>query len=730
MKKFVLILAASIASFSCLQGKASGNSSLLFDIPAIVSKAPRMSGTFTLADNVIDVGKNSVSNIVDISKTATGEMQIRLSGAIADSLQVGKILYIPPDIDSRFPIGFSGKVISYVVNADETKTIVLGELSFAESIKEGRSDISNIALDTSNFVGIITPSAVQFTSPALEKVSNSSKGNFYVLRDEYVQKQELLLKMAEQQNVIVTPDPISLDAKIELGSMGVDASRMSPVAGSSSVGFDVSGSFDKIKYTEDYEINGLKLNRLNLRLDGELDFDVKFNGKGSVTFGYFSRAWNEVEDQAFDLKISSGKIIGLSLEDKQGKYPLAGLVFSVKCPPEKPCLSYLGQTQTPVRNAKELGVIVWISLVLKGEYSIDGDLSLAHLNPANLSLGIKKTDNKFEIIKSLQRVASSGRLLEAPVFNGEFNAKATAGIAADIDFFALNIRVASAGMNLVAQSSFSAKGTASYGTDSLDAPWSWQTDACFTRGIGAGAVFGGAVNFGINFDDSSWIKSDIDPLSYSFHIPKDEEMELPGWHGAWYYAKLTDTCDVPTVTSPTGRVWMDRNLGASRVATSYNDGQAYGDSYQWGRLADGHQKRTGGYTYQRSTTDVPGHDQFICMSNNSTDWNWRVPQNGNLWQGVNGINNPCPTGFRLPTADEWQAEMDTWISRDEIGAFASPLKLSRTTAVHPACVRIGESHEYWSSTVKDAVSALFSTFDGSIIFGSRAGGTSVRCIKD
>lgn len=40
---------------------------------------------------------------------------------------------------------------------------------------------------------------------------------------------------------------------------------------------------------------------------------------------------------------------------------------------------------------------------------------------------------------------------------------------------------------------------------------------------------------------------------------------------------------VPTVTTATGRVWMDRNLGASSVATSSNDAEAYGDLYQWGR---------------------------------------------------------------------------------------------------------------------------------------------------
>jgi hypothetical protein len=44
------------------------------------------------------------------------------------------------------------------------------------------------------------------------------------------------------------------------------------------------------------------------------------------------------------------------------------------------------------------------------------------------------------------------------------------------------------------------------------------------------------------------------------------------------------------VTSTTGKIWMDRNLGASRVATSVSDTLAYGDLYQWGRGTDGHEK--------------------------------------------------------------------------------------------------------------------------------------------
>jgi hypothetical protein len=43
------------------------------------------------------------------------------------------------------------------------------------------------------------------------------------------------------------------------------------------------------------------------------------------------------------------------------------------------------------------------------------------------------------------------------------------------------------------------------------------------------------------------------------------------------------TTQVVEVQNPvTGRIWMDRNLGASRAATSPTDSEAYGDLYQWG----------------------------------------------------------------------------------------------------------------------------------------------------
>jgi hypothetical protein len=67
-------------------------------------------------------------------------------------------------------------------------------------------------------------------------------------------------------------------------------------------------------------------------------------------------------------------------------------------------------------------------------------------------------------------------------------------------------------------------------------------------------------------------------------------------------------CAGPTaivdVTNPTtGKTWMDRNLGATQVATSSTDAAAYGDLYQWGRGNDGHQCRTSSTTTELSATD-------------------------------------------------------------------------------------------------------------------------------
>ncbi len=209
---------------------------------------------------------------------------------------------------------------------------------------------------------------------------------------------------------------------------------------------------------------------------------------------------------------------------------------------------------------------------------------------------------------------------------------------------------------------------------------------------------------------------------------KKEEEGVVDW--------LRDTqTQIVDVTNPTtGKTWMDRNLGASRAATSSTDAAAYGDLYQWGRAADGHQKRNSGTKSIRSKSDNPGHGSFITMALLvSQPYDWRNPPNDNLWQGVNGVNNPCPPGYRMPTEAEWQEELLSWSSNDAAGAFASPLKLPLAGYRYSggSLGSVGVLGQYWSSTAKSPNSSLLS-FGGaaSTHSYSRARGYSVRCIKD
>jgi uncharacterized protein (TIGR02145 family) len=184
------------------------------------------------------------------------------------------------------------------------------------------------------------------------------------------------------------------------------------------------------------------------------------------------------------------------------------------------------------------------------------------------------------------------------------------------------------------------------------------------------------------------------------------------------------------VNNPTtGKTWMDRNLGASQAATSSTDVAAYGDLYQWGRGNDGHQCRTSATTATLSSTDQPGNGNFILAPN--TPFDWRSPQNVNLWQGVNGINNPCPSGYRLPSNIEFSSEVSTWSSNNSSGAIASQLKFPAAGNRPNASVAgEGSNGHYWTSTVNGTSSLRFSFSSGSISASTRSIGTSVRCIKE
>jgi uncharacterized protein (TIGR02145 family) len=196
---------------------------------------------------------------------------------------------------------------------------------------------------------------------------------------------------------------------------------------------------------------------------------------------------------------------------------------------------------------------------------------------------------------------------------------------------------------------------------------------------------------------------------------------------------LTPETPVPVVTTKSGRIWMDRNLGASQVATSQIDQKAYGDLYQWGRKTDGHQLRNSKISSERLSNYLVSSPDFIISS--ISQGNWLVTNNDNLWQQLND-NNVCPNGFRIPTKDEWLLEMSYWNTKDAKGAFESALKLPISGArsfADGGIYGVDESGFYWSNTNAGnnlANDMIIGAGAAYININPKGDGFAVRCIKN
>ena len=201
-----------------------------------------------------------------------------------------------------------------------------------------------------------------------------------------------------------------------------------------------------------------------------------------------------------------------------------------------------------------------------------------------------------------------------------------------------------------------------------------------------------------------------------------------------------------TVRGTDGNIWLQQNLGSTQVAGTMADEEAYGDLFQWGRWADGHQKRT---SLTTATTPAPnnptglgaGSDLYITgtpawwATNALTDtWTAATPETVTDTDGC----DPCRAlgqGWQLPTEANWEALVTAEGIANPATAFASTLKLPASgyrSNTSGALTYTGTRGYYWSATTSTTGAKYL--YVGTTIGNPSAGaprgqGAAIRCVK-
>jgi len=246
------------------------------------------------------------------------------------------------------------------------------------------------------------------------------------------------------------------------------------------------------------------------------------------------------------------------------------------------------------------------------------------------------------------------------------------------------------------------------------------------------------------------------------------------------------SCGCPVKKSETEWLtFMCYNMGADpnmsiqeqmAYSSTDTDTTVYGWLYQWGRKADGHQRRSPQNNYPTNDntsecSNVSGtafddngqvvsthaaYTKFIkvdCYPGGTGDW--RDPQEDNLWNHTTALgqaNNPCPSGWRVPTQQDWTDVRNNNYIEDsfttttgtrgiEIRPNGAP---TPTTLFLPAgggrsflngaLSGAGAGGDYWSSSVP-GISANCLYFSGGYYVSPgdssrKANGYSLRCVAD
>jgi uncharacterized protein (TIGR02145 family) len=200
-----------------------------------------------------------------------------------------------------------------------------------------------------------------------------------------------------------------------------------------------------------------------------------------------------------------------------------------------------------------------------------------------------------------------------------------------------------------------------------------------------------------------------------------------------------------TIIAPNGDIWLDRNLGATKACYKprgdFPDDQAYiesqqecfGDLYQWGRAADGHEKRNSKY-YNASATHYLQQPPFFFKGRYNGDWitqekyvEERAAYYGYTEGGI------CPEGFHVPSLADAKAATKDMAIEEILSTFKLGFQGTRTD--NNNLWWMGQKGGFWTTTAGAAgIPHTVKSFEYegthvSYLNGYRAYGRAIRCMK-
>jgi len=202
---------------------------------------------------------------------------------------------------------------------------------------------------------------------------------------------------------------------------------------------------------------------------------------------------------------------------------------------------------------------------------------------------------------------------------------------------------------------------------------------------------------------------------------------------------------IPVSSPLTGRIWLDRNLGAHNACATASDSTCFGDYYQWGRGADGHQvKDSLEESYILLSLDSESNKFILPVEDGSYTYTgeWALDDtDGNrrskIWSKTDGTSI-CPVGYRVPNLQELSDEL-LELESGSVNFLKLPNAGYRSSFGNIINSKEKDTFRLWSSEpsgvfAESDLAKSFTSQSASSNFGEskrdRTDGYSVRCIKD